>query len=442
MGKMSKFFALKSLGTNWRTEIIAGFTTFMTMAYIIFVNPAILSVTGMDFGAVMVATCLVTALTTILMGIYTNYPIALAPGMGMNAYFAYTVCLGMGISWEVALGCVFIEGVIFILLTLSKFRQKLFDAVPQTIRIAVACGIGLLIAFVGLKDAGIIISHPSTFVSLGKITSPYAMLSLLGLLITSLFLIRKIKGSIFLGILITALLGIPLGIVKYQGIMGPPPSISPTLFKLDILSALKLGFLTIVFTFLFMDIFDTVGTLAGIGEIGGFIKNGKLPRVGRCFFVDALGTVFGSLLGVSTVTSYIESISGISEGGRSGLTSVVVGLLFLFSLFFFPLTKMIGGGYEVCSGMVLHPVTATALIIIGTLMFLSITKIDWRDYSEAIPAFLVIITMPLTFSIANGLAIGFISFSAIKLFSGKGKEVSGLVYLLSLLFILRFAFLE
>jgi len=442
MGKIGEFFKLKELGTNWRTEILAGLTTFMTMAYIIFVNPAILSATGMDFGAVMVATCLATALTTILMGIYTNYPIALAPGMGMNAYFAYSVCIGMGIPWQIALGFIFIEGIIFILLTISRIRSMLFEAIPQTIRLAVACGIGLLIAFVGLKDAGIIVSHHSTFVTLGKITTPYTLLSLFGLLITSLFLTKKVKGSIFWGIIITAVLGIPLRIVKYQGVVGFPPSLSPTLFKLDILGALKLSFLTIIFTFLFMDIFDTVGTLAGVSEIGGFIKDGKLPRVRRCLLVDAIGTVLGSLLGVSTVTSYIESISGISEGGRSGLTSVIVGMLFLISLFFFPLTKMVGGGYEISSGLVLHPVTAPALIIVGSLMFLSITKIDWRDYSEAIPAFLVIITMPLTFSIANGLAIGFVSYSAIKLLSGKGKEVPWLVYLLSIIFILKFIFLD
>ncbi|MCM8779231.1 MAG: NCS2 family permease [Candidatus Omnitrophica bacterium] len=442
MGKMSDFFNLTSLETNWRTEILAGLTTFMTMAYIIFVNPAILSTAGMDFGAVMVATCLATAISTILMGIFTNYPIALAPGMGMNAYFAYTVCIGMGIPWQVALGCIFIEGVIFIFLTLSRIRQMIFDAIPQTLRIAVACGIGLLIAFVGLKETGLIVAHPATLVTLGKITTPYTLLSLLGLLITSLFLIKKIKGGIFLGIIITAILGIPLGIVKYRGLISLPPSIYPTLLKLDIFGAFKLGFLTIIFTFLFMDVFDTVGTLAGVGEIGGFIREGKLPRAGRCLFVDALGTVLGSLLGVSTVTSYIESISGISEGGRSGLTSVVVGLLFLISLFFYPFTRMIGGGYEVIPGVVLHPVTAPALIIVGALMFLSITKIDWRDYAEAVPAFLVIIIMPLTFSIANGLAIGFVSYTVIKLLSGRGREVSLLVYLLSIFFILKFAFIK
>lgn len=442
MGKISEFFELRMLGTNWKTEIIAGLTTFMTMGYIIFVNPAILSVAGMDFGAVMVATCLSTAFTTVLMGIFANYPIALAPGMGMNAFFAYTVCKGMGVSWQIALGCVFIEGIIFILLTLSKFRQRLFDAIPSTIRIAVACGIGILIAFVGLKDAGVVVSHPATFVSLGRITNNYTLLSLCGLLITSLFLIRKIKGGIFLGIVVTALLGIPLGVVKYQGLIGRPPSLTPTFLKLDVFGALKLGLLTIIFTFLFTDIFDTVGTLAGVGEVGGFTKNGKLPRVGRCFFVDALGTVCGSLLGTSTVTSYIESISGISEGGRSGLTSVIVGLLFFISLFFYPFARMIGGGYEISSNVVLHPVTAPALIIVGILMLFSITKIDWHDYSEAIPSFLVIIMIPLTFSIANGLAIGFISYSMLKLFSGRGKEVSWLVYILSFLFILKFFFLE
>ncbi len=442
MGKISDFFNLRTLGTDFRTELVAGLTTFMTMAYIIFVNPAILSVAGMDFGAVMVATCLVTALTTILMGIYTNYPIALAPGMGINAYFVYTACLTLGIPWQVALGCVFIEGIIFIFLTLSRLRQALFDAIPDTIRIGAACGIGLLIAFVGLKEAGIIERHPATFVTLGKLTAPYSLLSLFGLIITSFLLAKKVKGGIFLGILLTAILGIPLGIVKYQGITSLPPSLAPTFCKLDIPGALRLGFLPIVFVFLFMDIFDTVGTLAGVGEIGGFMKNGRLPRASRCLFTDAVGTVFGSLVGVSTVTSYIESVSGISEGGRSGLTSVVVGMLFLLSLFFFPLARMIGGGYEVGRGVVLHPVTAPALIIIGSLMFASIAKINWRDYSENIPAFLTVIIMPLTFSIANGLALGFISFAAIKLLTGRGRQVSLLVYLLAILFILRFIYLK
>ncbi|MDI6840948.1 MAG: NCS2 family permease [bacterium] len=439
---LEKFFNFKSLGTNIRTEVIAGITTFMTMAYIIFVNPAILSVTGMDSGAVMVATCVATAVATIMIGIYANYPIALAPGMGMNAYFAYTVCIMMKIPWQIALGCVFIEGVIFILLTLSKFREALMNAIPDTIRIGAACGIGLLIAFVGLKDAGIVVGHPATLVRLGDLLSTPTLVAIFGLIVTSVLLAKRIKGAVFLGILITAVLGIPLGITKFQGIIGLPPPIAPTFLKFDILGALKMGLLAVIFVFLFMDIFDTAGTLAGVGEVGGFMKNGKLPRVSRCLMSDAVGTIIGSICGTSTVTSYIESAAGISEGGRSGFTSVITGLLFLLALFFSPVAKMIGGGYEVSEGIILHPITAPALIVVGSLMMGSIIKINWKEFSESIPAFLTIIIIPLTFSIANGLAIGFISFAAVKLLSGKGKEVNWIVYLLAILFILRFVYLR
>jgi AGZA family xanthine/uracil permease-like MFS transporter len=439
---IEKFFKLKELNTDIRTEIIAGITTFMTMAYIIFVNPAMISQTGMDFGAAMMATCISAAFATIMMGLYANYPIALAAGMGENAFFTYTVCIGMGISWQVALGCVFIEGIIFIILTLFKIRQALIDAIPASIRYGTVCGIGMLIAFVGLIDAGIVVGHPTTLVTLGDILSPATLLAMLGLLLTSILMVKNIRGAILWGILITAIIGIPLGIVKYQGLVSLPPSMAPTFLKMDILGALKLGLLSIIFIFLFMDIFDTVGTLAGVGELGGFMKQGKLPRAGQAMFTDAVGTCVGAACGTPTVTSYIESAAGIASGGRTGLTSVVTGLLFFAALFFSPLIKMIGGGYETAKGVLLHPVTAPALIIVGSMMLHSITKIDWRDYSESIPAFLVIIMMPLTFSIATGIAVGFISYAGIKLFTGRGKEVSWLVYLLAALFILRFLYLK
>jgi AGZA family xanthine/uracil permease-like MFS transporter len=439
---INDYFKLEELNTNIRIEIIAGITTFMTMAYIIFVNPAMISQTGMDFGSAMMATCISAALSTILMGIYANYPIALAPGMGENAFFTFTVCITMGISWQVALGCVFIEGIIFIFLTLTKIRQALIDSIPASIRYGTACGIGMLIAFVGLIDSGIVTKHPSTLVTLGDLTSVPTLLSVFGLIVTGVFLVKNIKGAILWGILITALLGIPLGVVKYQGFISLPPSMSPTFFKMDIPGALNLGLLSIVFIFLFMDIFDTVGTLAGVGEIGGFMRAGKLPRAGKAMMTDAIGTCIGAVCGTPTVTSYIESASGISSGGRSGFASIITGLLFFASLFFYPLIKMIGGGYQALDGSLLHPVTAPALIIVGSMMLHSIIKIDWKDYSESIPAFLVIITMPLTFSIATGIAMGFVSYSALKLFTGKGKDVSWLVYLLSVLFILRFAYLK
>jgi len=438
---ISHFFQLKELNTNIRTEIIAGITTFMTMAYIIFVNPAMISQTGMDFNSAMVATCISASIATIMMGLYANYPIALAAGMGENAFFTYTVVLTMGISWQVALGCVFIEGILFILLTLTKMRQAIMGAIPASIRYGTACGIGMLIAFVGLRDAGIVVQHPATFVALGDIINPPAMLAVFGLIVTSIFIARNTRGAMLWGILVTAAIGMVFGMVKYQGVVSPPPSMQPTFMQMDVLGALKMGLLTVVFIFLFMDIFDTVGTLAGVGELGGFMKDGKLPRAGKAMLSDAIGTCVGAACGTPTVTSYIESASGIAAGGRSGLASVVTGLLFILALFFAPLVQMIGGGYQ-SNGVLLHPVTAPALIIVGSMMLHSVTKIRWQDYSESIPAFLVILTMPLTFSIATGIAFGFISYAAVKLFTGRGRDVSWLVYLLALLFILRFVYLK
>jgi len=439
---MENFFKLKELNTNIRTEVIAGLTTFMTMAYIIFVNPAMISQTGMDFGASMMATCISAAVATLMMGLYANYPIALAPGMGENAFFTYTVCLTMGISWQVALGCVFIEGLIFIILTLTKIRQAIIEAIPASLRYGTACGIGILIAFVGLIDAGIVKGHPSTLVTLGDLLNPATVLAIFGLIITSILLFKNIKGAMLWGILITALVGIPLGIVKYQGLFSLPPSMAPTFFKMDIFGALKWGLFSIIFVFLFMDIFDTVGTLAGVAELGGFMKQGRLPRAGKAMLSDAVGTCVGAICGTPTVTSYIESAAGIASGGRSGLASVITGLAFLVALFFYPLVKMIGGGYPVSEGVILRPVTAPALILVGSMMLHSVLKIDWKDYSESIPAFLVMIMMPLTFSIATGIAFGFISYAALKLFTGKGKEVHWLVYLLAGIFILRFLYLK
>ncbi|MFA4984942.1 MAG: NCS2 family permease, partial [Candidatus Omnitrophota bacterium] len=419
-----------------------GLTTFMAMAYIIFVNPAMISQTGMDFGAAMMATCISAAVATILMGVYANYPIAQAPGMGENAFFTYTVCLTMGISWQVALGCVFIEGIIFVILTLTRLRQAIMDAIPSSIRYGTACGIGLLIAFIGLIDAGIVVKNPATLVSLGDVISLPSVLAIFGLIVTGVLLIKKIKGAVLWGMLITALAGVPLGIIKYQGIVSMPPSIAPTLLKMDIAGAVRLGLFTVVFIFLFMDMFDTVGTLAGVGELGGFMQHGKLPRAGKAMLTDAVGTCVGAACGTPTVTSYVESAAGIASGGRSGLTSVVTGLLFLLALFFTPLIKMIGGGYQAAEGVILRPVTAPALIIVGSMMIHAIGRIDWKDYSESIPAFLVVLLMPLTFSIATGIAVGFISYAALKLFSGKGRQVSWLVYLLAALFILRFVYLK
>lgn len=439
---IDRFFNLKNLNTDIRTEVIAGITTFMAMAYIIFVNPAMISQTGMDFGAAVMATCISAGIATIMMGLYANYPIAAAPGMGENAFFTYTVCLTMGISWQVALGCVFIEGIIFIVLTLTRIREAIINAIPASIRYGTACGIGLLIAFVGLIDAGLIVSHPATLVTFGDILSAPAMLALFGLILTGVLIIKNIKGAVLWAILITAVVGVPLEIVKYQGLVSMPPSIAPTFFKMDLAGALNLGLVSVVFIFLFMDVFDTVGTLAGVAEMGGFMKQGKLPRVGRAMMTDAVGTCVGAACGTPTVTSYIESAAGIASGGKSGLAAVVTGLIFFASLFFYPLVKVIGGGYQLPSGAILHPVTAPALIIVGAMMLKTITKIDWDDYSESIPAFIVIVMMPLTFSIATGIALGFITYAAFKLFTGQAKKVSWVVYLLAALFILRFVYLK
>jgi len=362
--------------------------------------------------------------------------------MGENAFFTYTACITMGIPWQTALGCVFISGLVFIILTLVRMRQLLIEAIPASMRYGIAAGIGLLIAFVGLMDAGFVKAHPATLVTMGDITSLPCILAMAGLVVTATLLIKKIKGAILWGILITALIGMFLGVVKYQGVVSAPPSMAPTFLKMDIAGAFNMGLLSVIFIFLFMDLFDTVGTLAGVAEIGGFMKAGKLPRAGKALLSDAVGTCVGAACGTPTVTSYVESASGVASGGRSGLANIVTGMAFLAALFFFPLIKMIGGGYVTNSGGLLHPVTAPSLIIVGSMMLRSINKIDWHDYSESIPAFLVILIMPFTFSIATGVAFGFISYSALKLFTGRGREVSWFVYLLSALFILRFFYLK
>ncbi|MBU1727179.1 MAG: NCS2 family permease [Candidatus Omnitrophica bacterium] len=439
---IENLFKLKDNNTTVRTEIIAGATTFMTMAYIVFVNPAMISQTGMDFGSAMMATCISAAFATILMGLYVNYPIALAAGMGENAFFTYAVCMTMGISWQVALGCVFIEGILFVILTLFKFRQALMDAIPDAIKYGTACGIGVLIAFVGLIDAGFIVGHPATLVTLGNIISLPTLLAAFGLIITGVMLAKKIRGALLWGILATAIMGVFLGVVKYQGFVSMPPSMAPTFLKMDIAGTFNLGLLSVVFIFLFMDLFDTVGTLAGVAELGGFMRHGKLPKAGKAMLTDAVGTCVGAACGTPTVTSYIESAAGIASGGRTGLTAVVTGLLFLATIFFFPLIKMIGGGFDAGGGAILRPVTAPALIIVGSMMVHSVVKVNWQDYTDSIPAFLVIIMIPLTFSIGTGIAVGFISYAALKLFTGQGRKVSWIVYLLAVLFIARFIYLK
>ncbi len=429
---IEEYFEFKKYNTNLKIETLAGLTTFMTMAYIIFVNPAILSQTGMDFGAVMVATCVSSAIATLIMGLYARYPFALAPGMGLNAYFTYGVCLGMGIDWRVALGAVFISGVLFVILTLTKIRTWIFNAIPNAIKYGTAVGIGLFIAFIGLKTAGIIVASKATYVTLGNLLNPTTALALFGIFLTSILVSRNVIGGILIGILITSLIGMLLGISPFpEGIISPPPSIAPTFLKLDIIGALNLGLLTIVLAFFFVDLFDTLGTLSALASQAGYLdKDGKLPRIEKALMADSTGTVVGSLLGTSTVTTYIESASGIAVGGRTGFVAVVVAVLFLLSTLFYPIVKAIPS-YA----------TASALVIVGALMMKSIKYIDFDDFTEGIPAFITLLTIPLTFSIANGLALGFITYVILKVFTGKYKEIHWIVYILAAIFALRFIYL-
>jgi AGZA family xanthine/uracil permease-like MFS transporter len=437
---LNRVFKIRELNTDIKTEVRAGVTTFMTMSYIIFVQPAVLSVAGMDFGAVMVATCLSSAVATFLMAFLANYPIALAPAMGHNFFFVFTVVIGMKIPWESALGAIFISGSLFVLISVLGFIDKIILAVPETLKNAIAVGIGLLIAVVGLEWSGLVVDSPGTLVTLGNLKSPPVILSLFGIALIAILLSLRVKGAILWGILATALAGLPFGMVKYYGITSKPPSLLPTLFKLDIMGAFDLGIITVVFIFFFLDLFDTVGTLIGVGQEAGFIRNGKLPRAKGAFLADAIGTVQGALLGTTTVTSYIESLAGVSEGGRSGLANIITALLFLISIFFYPLAKMIGGGFQVSEGNILYPVTAPVLVIIGSIMLRTTSEIPWKDYTEAIPAFLTLIIMPLTFSITEGIAFGFISYSLLKLISGRRREVHWLIHLFAILFIFRYAF--
>lgn len=437
---LTRLFDFAGAGTNFRRETIAGLTTFATMSYIIFVNPAILSSAGMDFGAVMVATCLSAAIGTLLMALLANYPIALAPGMGINAYFAFSVCQGLGIPWQTALAGVFISGVAFIALALFRFREKIISSIPAGLKNAIAIGIGLLIAFVGLKEGGIIASHPVTFVRLASLREPIALLTLFGLLLTAILLARRVVGALLLGIFATTVLALLRGLVKFQGVFSLPPSMAPTFLKLDVVSALDLGFATIIIVFFFVDLFDTVGTLVGVGEQAGFLKNGQLPRGGRALLADAITTTLGAMFGTSTVVAYIESAAGVAEGGRTGFANLVTAALFIIALFFSPLAQMIGGGIQVGNDLY-HPITAPALIIVGGMMVQNVLHIDWKDATESIPAFLTLISMPLTFSIVDGMALGFISYPIIKLVSGRGKEVSLAVYILMAVFLIRYLFL-
>ncbi len=439
---LQRLFKLREHNTDVKTEVMAGITTFMTLSYIIFVQPTVLSACGMDFGAVLVATCVSSALSTFLMGLYANYPIALAPGMGQNFFFAYTVVLGMGISWEKALGAVFISGALFLFLSLFGFREKLIDGIPQSLKEAIAVGIGLFVAMIGFQWSGIIIGSPSTLVSLGNLRSAPVLLSLCGLLLTVILVAARIRGALLWGILATALGGLPLGVVHYRGIVDRVPSLAPTLFRLDIPGAFDLGLVSVIFVFFFLALFDSVGTLIGVSSQAGLLVNGKLPRAREALSADAFGSISGAVLGTSTVTAYVESAAGVSEGGRTGLANMVTGVLMLASLFLYPLSRMAGEGLKLPNGFQIYPVVAPALIVVGSMMLRNISRIRWDDATEAIPAFLTMVIMPFAFSITEGIAFGFISYALLKLVARRGREVHGLVYLFAVLFIIRYIFLK
>src|SRR5882672_8346205 len=399
--RLERYFEFQSLGAGWKTEILAGFTTFMTMAYIVFVNPAILHETGMPLAAVTAATCLSAAIGSLLMGGYAKYPIALAPGMGLNAYFTYSVVKGMGVPWQTALGAVFLSGVIFLLLTFTGLRQRLVAAIPHQLHAAVAGGIGLFIAFIGLRNAGIIIPSVATTVTLGNLRAPQTALALFGLVLISVLQVMRVRASMLIGVLGTMLAGLLVHELHWHPSTFDIRAIRATAFHLDIPGALHIGAFEIVFVFLFVDLFDNIGTLVAVTQRAGLIsKDHTIPRLNRIFFADATATIVGSLAGTSTVTSYIESSAGVAAGGRTGVTAIVTGLLFLASLFVAPLV-----------GAIPAAATAPALIVVGSFMASTVSEIDWRDFTIAIPAFLTMMMIPLTFSIANGLAFGFTTFT-------------------------------
>jgi AGZA family xanthine/uracil permease-like MFS transporter len=428
---LERYFEFQVLGTNWKTEILAGFTTFITMAYIVFVNPSILHETGMPLTAVVAATCLSAAFGSILMGAYARYPIALAPGMGLNAYFTYTVVKGMGIPWQVALGAVFISGVVFVVLTLIGVRRLIVSAIPHELYAAVAVGIGLFIAFIGLRNSGIVVANPATFVSMGNLRSPNTLLALFGLLVIAVLMCRGVRAAMLIGILATTAMGAAFGLIHWQPQTYGIADISATAFQLDIPGALKMGLLEIVFVFLFVDMFDNIGTLVGVGKKANlFDRANRIPRMDRILLSDAAATIVGSLSGTSTVVSYIESAAGVVAGGRSGVTSIITGLLFLVALFIAPVI-----------GVIPAAATAPALIVVGSLMISHVSEIQWSNPVIAFPSFLTIMTIPLTFSIANGLAFGFTAYTLLRVCSGEFRSVNWLVYVLTGLFLLRFAYL-
>lgn len=425
---LKKLFGFNPIEHNVRTEVMAGITTFLTMAYILAVNPNILGETGMDKGALFTTTVLMAALPTIFMALYAKLPLALAPGMGLNAFFAYTVCAVMGYTWQFALTAVFLEGLVFLLLTVTNLREKIVDVIPNTLKNAIGAGIGLYIAFIGLKSAGIIVDNPATLVSLGKLSTSNAILALIGIVITSVLLIKNVKGALLWGILITTLIGIPLGETKIDKVFSIPPSVDPIFLKFEWSHVFTKDMAVIVFTFLFVDLFDCIGTVIGVANRANMVKaDGKIPRLKEIFMVDSLSTAAGAAMGTSTVAVYVESAAGVNEGGRTGLTSMVTGACFLLALFFAPLFLAI-------------PLAATTpvLVLVGLMMMGSVLKIDFSDYSESIPAFVCVLLMPLTYSISEGVVLGHMCYVVINMLSGNHKKVTMGMYILAAFFLLRF----
>ncbi len=432
LSRLEAYFEFQRLGTNWKTEVVAGLTTFVTMAYIVLVNPQILHDAGIPLAAATAATCISAAFGSFMMGILARYPIALAPGMGLNAYFTYTVVKGMGIPWQAALGAVFVSGVAFLVLTAAGIRQLIVAAIPFDLYAAVAAGVGLFIAFVGFRNAGLILPHPATLVTLGNLHDPHTLLAVFGLLATSALLARRVPAAMLIGILVTAAVGIAAGLVPWNPQSYSFRALSATALKLDVAATLRLGFFEIIFVFLFVDMFDNIGTLVAVGKRAGLFNHAHvIPRVDRILYADASATIVGSLTGTSTVVSYIESAAGVAAGGRSGVTAIVAGAMFVVALFVAPVV-----------GAIPAAATAPALIVVGSLMMTAIGEVDWKNPEVSVPSFLTMLAIPLTFSIANGLAFGFIAYTVLKIACGKYREVNWLVYALTLLFIARFIYLK
>lgn len=426
---LEKLFSIKHLGSSVKTELMAGLTTFLTMVYIVFVNPAMLAQTGIDFGAAFVATCIAAAIGCFVMGFWANYPLALAPGMGLNAFFTYGVVLGMGYSWQSALGAVFISGCIFFVLSLFKVREWIINAIPLVLKQAIATGIGAFLALIALKNAEIIVANPATFIQLGDITSAGPLLAILSFFVIAALMFRDVKSGVLISIFIVTITAWAFGLIDYQGIMSAPPSIVPTIMQLDIAGAFELSMLSVVFAFLFVDLFDTSGTLVAVTQKAGLAdEQGRMPRLGRALSADSTATIAGSMLGTSTTTSYIESVSGVSVGGRTGLTAVVVGVCFLLMTFFAPLAKMIPA-YA----------TAGAILYVAVLMLQNLKLVNWDDMTDAIPVSVVLLMTPLTFSIAHGIALGFIAYTAVKLLCGKKEQITISVWALTAFFLVKFA---